>query len=356
VIAKLEPGGAQLTVLSLTRALRVHGVETRLLAGHATPAGLRLAREHGIEVEVWADDPELQYACREGFATWLEPRLREADLVHAHMFGAWWAAARAGPTVPLVASEHNDLRWPGAPQHEEMRRALERVAVLFAHGPAVRAEMIAVGLAPDRLRSGLSPIGGLDAEPDPELPAGRVVFAGRLHPEKGPDILLEALGLMQRRPPTFILGLGPMEAELRSRAAELGLDHVRFTGWVADPQRWIAGASACVVPSRHEAWSRAAMLAMGLGTPVIGTAVEGLPDTLADGRGLLITKPCARELADTLDELLAGRRTADLPAARRFATRFTPKRVAMEYWAEYVSLCENASELRYAGLPSRSTS
>ena len=44
---------------------------------------------------------------------WLTPRLADAPIVHAHMFGAWWAAGRAMPAgVPLVASEHNDLTWP----------------------------------------------------------------------------------------------------------------------------------------------------------------------------------------------------------------------------------------------------
>ena len=49
------------------------------------------------------------------FVAWLVPRLRDADVVHAHMLGAWWAAATAAPDdVPLIASEHNGYAWRGA--------------------------------------------------------------------------------------------------------------------------------------------------------------------------------------------------------------------------------------------------
>lgn len=66
---------------------------------------------------MWGEGSGLQYDCSEGFARWLAPRLTDGDPVHAHMFGGWWAAARAAPAgVPLVASEHNAVRWPGPPR------------------------------------------------------------------------------------------------------------------------------------------------------------------------------------------------------------------------------------------------
>ena len=339
VLAKLEPGGAQLTVLSLTRELRRLGVETRLLAGHATPAGLELFQEHGIEVESWNGNPEIQYACDLGFAAWLEQRVHGSDLVHAHMFGAWWAMAQGAPPMQLVASEHNDLRWPGVPPDTEIREALARVALFFAHGPAVQQTVLSMGIARERLRPGLSPVGGFGARPRPELPRGRIVYAGRLHHEKGPDLLVEALGVMRASPPVFILGSGPMADELQERVRTLGLDGVHFTGWVNDPERWLAGAAACVVPSRHDAFSRTAVLAMGLGTPVIGAAVEGLPDTLGNGRGLLFRPDDPAALAEKLDGLLAGRLTVDRRAARHFARSVNPVRVAAAYLREYRALC-----------------
>jgi hypothetical protein len=51
VIAKLEPGGAQLGAFRLSASLRRHGIESHLLVGDATRAGIQVALEHGLEPE-----------------------------------------------------------------------------------------------------------------------------------------------------------------------------------------------------------------------------------------------------------------------------------------------------------------
>jgi hypothetical protein len=69
-----------------------------------------------------------------------------------------------------------------------------------------------------------------------------------------------------------------------------------------EPARYVAGASVHVVPSRQEAWSQSAVMALGLGVPVAGTAVDGLAATLGNGRGVLVAPDdphalaCARPL------------------------------------------------------------
>jgi glycosyltransferase involved in cell wall biosynthesis len=342
VLAKLEPGGAQLSVLRLSVALRAHGIETRLVVGDACRAGVRLAREHGFEPECFRSRLSgLQWTPSRAFAAWLAPRLAGAQLVHAHMFGAWWAAARAMPQgVPLVASEHNALQWPGRAPTSALREALRRVDLFFAHGPAARTEILAAGLPAARMREGRSAIAPATAPPIPGLPSPRVVFAGRLHPEKGPDLLLDALAQLRDPPPTYMLGAGAMLAELRSRATRLGIDGtVRFEGWRERPERWIAGASVCVVPSRFDAWSQTAVLAMSLGVPVVGTAVEGLPSVLGGGRGMLVPPDDPAAIARAISGMLSGRIRTDLHTARRYARMFSPRLVAARYASAYRELC-----------------
>jgi glycosyltransferase involved in cell wall biosynthesis len=340
VIAVLEPGGAQLGALRLSLALRAHGIESRWLAGHATREGLALFRASGVEVEVLGGGPALQYARRTAFADRLARALGDEDVVHGHMFGAWWAAARAVRAgVPLAASEHNALQWPGRVPMRALREALARVDLFFAHGPASRAEILAAGLPPSRMRAGASPIAHATAAPHRSLPSPRIVFAGRLHPEKGPDLLLDALGHCSDPPPTFLLGAGAMEPELRRRVASLGLEgKVRFEGWRERPEQWIAGASMCVVPSRFDAWSQTAVLAMSLGVPVVGTAVEGLPAVLGDRRGVIVPPEDPAALARAIDGVLRGRIRTDLRGARRYARRFSPEAVAARYAAAYREL------------------
>jgi len=340
VIGILEPGGAQLSAFRLTNALRPHGVQTTFLAGDASPEGIALAREHGIEVEAFARRAGLQWEPSDAFAAWLEPRIASADLVHAHMFGAWWAAAQELPSgIPLVASEHNTLTWPRRAHAREMREALGRVDLAFAHGPAAAAYLRALGMPGDRLEPGESAIAGCDALPLPELPVPRIVMTARFAPDKGPDVLVEALGVMPDPPPTFLVGAGRLEGALRERVRALGLeDRVAFPGWQDEPGRWVAGASVLAVPSREEAWSQSAVLGMALGVPVVGSAVEALPEVLGEGRGILVPPEDPAALAAALGDVLARRRVPDLAGARAYASRFTPERVAARYLAHYEAL------------------
>ena len=339
VVAKLEPGGAQLSLLRVSRALRSRGIETRLLCGSADTPGLAIARDHGLTPEVYGE-PGLQWRADPGFAEWLRPRLAGAELVHGHIFGGWWAASRAiEPGVPLVGSEHNPFTWPGEPQTRQLQEGLERVDRFFAHGPNARAGVLAGGLPADRLLSGTSPVLGLDAHPRPWLPTPRLMYTGRMHEEKGPDVLLEALALMRKPPVLFMLGSGCAELALRRRAAREDLrGRVHFCGWRRDPAPWIAGASALVVPSRNEGWSQTAVLGMGLGVPVIGTAIDGLAQTLADGRGIAVAAADPEALAAAISAVLSGARRTDLAGARRWARRFELHKVVGAYEAVYREL------------------
>jgi glycosyltransferase involved in cell wall biosynthesis len=347
VIARLELGGTQLGVLRLTNALGSLGIETRVLAGNATAECRELFERAGIEVEVWPDVREnMQYASNRSFASWLSPRIEGADLVHGHMFGAWWALTEAAAaTQPVAASEHNALQWPSEPRIAEMRRALRRVDAFFAHGPATRATVQGLGLPSSRLHAGRSAVEppSPSAEMSPatldDLPRPRVLFAGRLHREKGPDVLLEAIARLSPPPSCVLLGVGPEQALLQERAAELGIEHVvRLPGWQERVGPWLAGADLLVVPSRYESWSQAAVTAMAHGVPVVATNVEGLPTTLADGRGVLVPSEDPAALAGAIGEVLSGRRRPDLGAARRYAARHTASRVASYYLGIYGEL------------------
>lgn len=358
VIARLELGGTQLGALRLSEGLRDLGIETRVFAGEAVPECVSLYEDAGIAVEVWPDAEEnMQYACGAPFADWLRPRLAGADLAHGHMFGGWRAVTEAASTaIPVAASEHNALQWPAEPRIREMRRALRRVDAFFAHGPATRAMVRRLGLRASRLHPGRSSV-ELASPPDHAassdalfeyLPRPRLLFAGRLHPEKGPDLLLEALARLPRPPACFMLGVGPQEAELRRRAEELGIaDVVRLPGWQYQVGPWLAGADLLVVPSRYEAWSQAAVTAMAYGVPVVATNIEGLPTTLGDGRGVLVPPEDPEAMAGAIDDLLSRRRVPDLEAARRYAAAHTSERVAAYYAAIYRKLVSRTQAVRH---------
>ena len=357
ILGTLEPGGAQLSALQLSVALRRHGVTTTLLAGDATPPGLELAARHGLPAgayrvsEVMPAD-SLQWTPSPEFAGWLGPRLARAGLVHAHMMGAWWAAARALPAhVPLVASEHNQMSWPAVDHTPQAREAARRVDLFFAHGPSARGWAAGIGVDDGRLRDGRSSVQGLSARPLPGLPAPRLTFAGRLRGDKAPDVLIEALALMDAPPPAYLIGDGPLRGALTRLVAARGLGPVvHLPGWSFEPARYVAGASVHVVPSREESWSQSAVLALGLGVPVVGTAVDGLARTLGEGRGILVPAEDPRALAEALSRILAGERPDPAPG-RAYARQFTPSAAAAVYASAYRQLLASRTRSEKAGPP-----
>jgi glycosyltransferase involved in cell wall biosynthesis len=343
VIGILEPGGAQLSALRLARAQAELGVETRLVAGDATPQGLALAQHFGFEAEALQVHDEIRHSSRQWtpdpeFAEWLMARVAPADLVHAHMFGAWWAAAATTPHgVPLVGSEHNAMTWPLGEHRQAATAASRHLDRLFVHGPGPLAFAGELGMQPDRVVPGRSAI-ALHTTPRPGLETPRVTFTGRLREDKGPDLLVKALSIMQEPPVTYLVGDGPMQHEIRRLIDRLGLHRrVHMTGWSYQPGRYVAGAAVHVVPSREEAWSQSAVTALALHVPVVATAVDGLPITLAENRGLLV-QPDPDAIAGGIQRVLDGAAGIDLAAGRQYAARFEPAEIASYYLAIYEQL------------------
>jgi glycogen(starch) synthase len=142
---------------------------------------------------------------------------------------------------------------------------------------------------------------------------------GRLVPEKGFDVALEAMALLVGRFPGLrmvVVGDGPAREPLAVQAAGLGLaDAVEFVGWVSPDDVFAAinRATVALMPSRTEAFSNAVVQAQLMGRPVVASRVGGMPEAVLDGcTGRLVEADDAGALAAATGELLA-----DPPATRR---------------------------------------
>jgi glycogen synthase len=137
-------------------------------------------------------------------------------------------------------------------------------------------------------------------------PARDIVFVGRLVPDKGVDLLLEAiqrLGQDGLRPTLTIVGTGPEEAPLRALSRSLGLEsQVLFAG--QKPSGEVAalmrGHRVLAVPSRwSEPFGMVALEGIASGCTVVGSREGGLPDAIGPG-GLIFPNGDVGALATAL--------------------------------------------------------
>jgi glycosyltransferase involved in cell wall biosynthesis len=131
-------------------------------------------------------------------------------------------------------------------------------------------------------------------------------FAGRLTAQKALPSLLEALARV-RVGRLLLLGEGPELPGLEARVATLGLGtRVRFLG-AGDRDavlRLFAGADVAILPSAWENAPHTVVEALAVGTPVIATAVGGVPEVVRDGvNGLLVPPGDADALAEALSRI-----------------------------------------------------
>jgi glycosyltransferase involved in cell wall biosynthesis len=175
----------------------------------------------------------------------------------------------------------------------------------------------------------------------------RLVYAGRLSPEKGVEVLLRAVAELQREgftpfPSVTLVGDGPQRAALERLAGELGCaEAVGFAGQAGRKElsRRLSEADLCVSPSLTEGFSKAWLDAMAHGLPVLASNV-GASRAVIGGegeRGWLVSPGDASGLAAALRRVLSG--PVDWPALRRRCRAYAEART-LEAWTERIgSLC-----------------
>ena len=265
-------------------------------------------------------------ACGRGLAARAFGRARRVFLWSVDFvpdrFGPGTTATRLYDRLDRLCCTRADARVELTDAAREARNARHGLG-----GNAAPAHVVPMGAWLDRVPT----------TPEEGIERRRVVFLGHLVPRQGVDVLLEALALLCRRGEkvtTDVVGGGPLEAELRARSHDIGLDGlVRFHGFVPDHrdvERMLADASLAVAPYRPDGTFTGyadpgklkAYLAAGL--PVVLTDVPPNASELAREGGAELVAFDAAAIADAVSGGLAEadewrrRRASALAYARRF--------------------------------------
>lgn len=142
---------------------------------------------------------------------------------------------------------------------------------------------------------------------EPEEEPFRVLTVANLIPEKGVDVLLEAMAMARIDDGRLdIAGSGPEEPDLRRLAQELGIaSQTRFLGMRDDVPELLRTSHVFVHPAVwQEALGNTVLEGMATGRPVIASRVGGIPELMEDGEeGLLIEPGDVEGLAAALESL-----------------------------------------------------
>jgi GalNAc-alpha-(1->4)-GalNAc-alpha-(1->3)-diNAcBac-PP-undecaprenol alpha-1,4-N-acetyl-D-galactosaminyltransferase len=241
-----------------------------------------------------------------------------------------------GSGVPVIISEranpeYDDLK----PIWQRLRlRLYPRAAALVCQTSAMLAQLrqkikVAGFAIPNPVEISV-PL-TLGRSKDESTDSRTVIAMGRLVPQKGFDLLLEAFARIADRHPEWsvkVLGKGPLQGQLEAQAESLGLkSRVTLAGVVSDPFPILRAADLFVFPSRFEGFGNALAEAMACGLPVISfDCPAGPADIIRDGMdGILVPAENVAGLAGAMDRLMgdAAERERLARRAPEVLTRFS---------------------------------
>ncbi len=311
-------GGAELHALNLSQQLQRRGYDVtvacrpgRFIEERAHQMGLATVPITVRKQNDWHDYGALRRFLRQ----------KPIDVLHAHwstdMIVPPTAALRARVPVRIMTRH---MPYPFKNRFGSWLYSQVLWTRLVTVSASVRDTLLACGVAPDKIevihhgtdiaqfvRTTESPQSvkrGLGI-PDGCLTVGIV---GRIAPEKGHLVLLQAAALLGDRYPLryVIVGDGPSEAAVREAVRALGLeDRVVFAGFRPDVNNVIAALDILTLPSTwNEPCAAVVQQAMAVCRPVVGTRAGGTPEMVVDGgTGLLVPPSDAPALADAIARL-----------------------------------------------------
>lgn len=318
-VVRPASGGMRRHVVNLVQHLNTADIAHSIAAPGqfmaALPANLALQRRITLEIAPNFGMGDI------GIANKLKAEAGDRfDVVHAHGLRAAYITAMACGLGKLnwIYTAHN-LIPNGGMARMGLSLVGSKASAIIAVSPAVKKSLLACGVDGHTIR--VVP-NGVDIGYFSQMPANSRKILGldpnafvigcvaRLSPEKGVDILLDAVARIPNVT-VIVAGDGPEKAKLLGSAP----DNVKFLGQVEDVRSVYGASDLIVIPSREEGQGIVALEAMAAGLPVIASNVGGLSSMYTGTDGAHVVPP------DDEHALASGikRMIGDEDMRRRFA-------------------------------------
>ena len=356
-------GGAKITVVSFSR------YDRREMVGDGLVPFQRAVREAGIGLDIIEEryrfDPRVLSKLRHVVER-RNPDIVQTSGVKSHFLVR---ASGINQRVPWIAYHHGYTT-----ENFKMRvyNQLDRWSLLSADKVvtvcAPFARLLARrGVSEERIEVVPNAIEGPPPATEQEVAALRQQFGlrqgerviltvGRLSTEKGrADLILAAKHLVKRRPglsfKIVVVGGGPERRRLEFAAHSSELEkRVVFAGYQSRVGPFYRLADVFALPSHSEGSAHALLEAMAAGTPIVATAVGGVPETVDNEESALVVPPRRpADLADAAARLLDDRGLAARLASNAktaVAARFTQEGYRDALLAIYRGLCRTEPSVK----------
>lgn len=361
LITELDTGGAQMALLRfLSRHDRVQYQPSVICLFNGDKVVAQQIRALGVEVIDLGMTRPYRFD-----ALWRLYRLLRQErpfilhcwLYHADIIGRVIGRAAA---VPKIITSRRDV-YIGGRQRDWLKRLTafldhKTIAVCEA---ARKVEIEQAGGYPDKV---VTIYNGLDI---PQFTAGLIEdqacfrrelgvpdnafligVIARLHPQKGHKYLLQALQTLRWQFPQIhclIAGAGSLRSELETAVINLNLaTSVQFIGNRKDVAALLSVCDLFVLPSLWEGFPNVILEAMASGTPIVATAVDGVPELVENGKtGLLVLPANSQALAEAISQMIHNREKAAVMAQEALQvvqTTFSIERTVTQIEALYWQL------------------
>ena len=322
-IQSLEIGGAERQVVELAHGLGLLGHNVSICCLNRLGPLANEARSRGITVDCLNKTSHGDLRVIFKLAQYLSRK--KADVLHTFLFGAnfWGTLAGRLAGVPVkMASDRSGGRY-----EEKKELWADRILLAFVDGmisntsvgkqrvhqmtgmPSKRIHVIVNSMNWDRFKQ----------LPDQAFVRQKlgfvsdsfvVVFAGRVHWIKNPDMFMKTARILCNESKRFmflVVGSGPNLPQMKAQAKHYALEQrILFIGQQQDVPKLLVAADAGVLCSHWEGFSNSIMEYMAAGLPVVATDVGGNRDLVQqNSTGFLVRPNDVEQMCEKLRWLAA---------------------------------------------------